>query len=105
MAEVLGRYERQGFRGQFGARLAGKIVCFACRRERPAAEVHLLAMHRLEGASDPSEEVAVAAVECPACKTRGTLTLSYGVGASAEDAMVLKAIADRRSDGPMRPGL
>jgi hypothetical protein len=105
MQEVLQRYEKQGFKGQFGARAGGRIICFTCRTESPAKTVKLLAMHRLEGASDPGEEVAAAAVECPKCKTHGTLTLAFGVGASAEDGQIVKELSDRRDDGPVAPGL
>ncbi len=105
MQEVMGRYEAQGFRGQFGARAGGAILCFACRWEGPAARVGLLAMHRLEGSSDPGEEVAVVAVACPNCGTKGTMTLTFGVGSSAEDGQVLKALDDHRGEGAIRPGL
>jgi hypothetical protein len=46
-------------------------------------------LYRLEGASDPDDMVAVAALRCPSCKTRGTLVLSYGPETSAVDADVL----------------
>ncbi len=105
LSEVLARYEHAGFRGQFGVRDGGLIACFTCRQDTPAARVKLLAMHRLEGASDPGEEVAVAAVECPKCGAKGTLTLAFGIGASREDGLVVKALSDRRNDGPVAPGL
>jgi hypothetical protein len=105
LRDVVARYEHAGFRGQFGTRPAGRILCFACRGESDAHGVPLLALRRLEGSSDPGEEVAVAAVECPACRTRGTLALTYGVGAAAEDAVVLGLLRDRRGGTGIPPGL
>jgi len=105
LQEVLQRYEKAGFLGQFGARPASQIICFSCHKQSAASGVKLLAMHRLEGASDPGEELAVAAIECPTCHTRGTMSLAFGIGSSPEDAGVVKALMDRRSDGPVAPGL
>jgi hypothetical protein len=105
LQEILARYERQGFRGQFGARPPADIICFSCRTQAPATMFHLLAMHRVEGSSDPGDEAAVAAVQCPQCRTKGTLSLTYGAGASPEDSLVLQALSDHRAEGPVRPGI
>ena len=101
---VLERYAREGFTGQFGARAAGQVRCFTCDNDLDPAKVHLHALHRLEGASDPGEEMAVAALECPRCGAKGTLAMSYGPSASREDAMVLKALHDLRHKATMRSG-
>lgn len=96
LAEVVRRYEGNGFPSQFAARPGGNVRCMGCRREHPARWVRLLALHRLEGGSDPQEDVVVAAVECPACEERGTLALSYGFAAPAEDRLVLALVATHR---------
>ena len=102
---VLKRYEEEGFTGQFGTRAGGKVMCFSCREESPAARIKVHAMHRLEGSSDPADEMLVAAVTCPACGVKGTLSLSYGAGSTAEDGLVLKALDDRLHEGTLRAGV
>jgi hypothetical protein len=99
------RYERKGFTGQFGALPGGRVQCFTCQHASEAGDVAMLALHRLEGASDPGEEMAVAAVECPVCDARGTLTLVYGPMAPPEDSMVLARLADERGATGIASGL
>lgn len=98
LAEVVRHYEGHGFPSQFAARPGGNVRCLSCRRDHPAAWVRLLAMHRLEGESGPQREVAVAAVECPACEERGTLALSCGPAASVEDRLVVALLSDHRAE-------
>jgi hypothetical protein len=108
LAEVVRHYEGHGFPSQFAARPGGNVRCLSCRRDHPARWVKLLALHRLEGDSDPQKEVVVAALECPACEERGTLALSYGPSSSIEDRLVLSLVSDHRgesSDVALRPGL
>jgi hypothetical protein len=102
---VLERYAKEGFQGQFGARAAGQVRCFTCGNDLDPGKVKLHALHRLEGASDPGDEMAVAALECPRCGAKGTLAMGYGPSASREDAMVLKALWDQRHMATMRSGV
>ena len=81
--------EAAGYGGQTAARPGGRIVCFTCRQESDAAEVEVSALERTEGASDPADMLAVAAVTCPRCGTRGTLLLNYGPESDEDDADVL----------------
>jgi len=87
--EVLDGFERAGYRGQFMCRADGEIECRACRQRFPAEAVGDAQLRRLEGASDPADMLAVAALTCPRCRVRGTLVLNYGPLASPEDAAVL----------------
>lgn len=105
LAGALEGYVRAGFAGQFGARAGGLVRCFSCNAETPAGRVPLCALHRLEGASDPADEVAVAALRCPACGAKGTVALTYGPGATPEDAVVLHDLQDRRHLAGIRPGI
>ena len=102
---ILARYEAKGYRGQFGARAGGRVVCFTCRVEQRAAGVELDALHRLEGASSPDGEAAVAAVQCGRCKAKGTLVLAYGPEAPVEEALALREMHDRRGAAGLAPGL
>jgi len=83
--------------GQFGVVEQAQLRCFTCRETFPATEISADRLTRLEGASDPSDMVAVIPVTCPHCGTSGSLVLNYGAEASADEADVLLAM-DRRPD-------
>lgn len=106
VVEVVRRYERHGFPSRFMARPGGNVGCLACERDHPALWVGLLALHRLEGPTGRSgADVAVAAVECPACEERGTLALAFGPAAPVEDRLVLSLLDDRREESVLDIGL
>ena len=105
LGDVVRNYERHGFPSHFAPRPGGNVRCMSCNRDHPASWVRLLALHRLEGESDPNAEAAVAAVECPACEERGTLSLSFGPGGLVEDQLVLSLLDDRRGQSAFAIGL
>ena len=90
--EVIGAYEREGFNAQVIVRDGARLECAVCRSRYDAGTADVVALRRLEGASDPDDMLAVAAVVCPSCNARGTVVLGYGPMASAEDSEVLAAI-------------
>ena len=93
LTEAMRNLEAEGFTGQFIARDGGMLECTACRTRTHAKDMageHRLV--RLEGASDPADMIAVAALRCPSCDTRGTMVLSYGPEASLEDADILRCL-------------
>lgn len=92
LREVLRGFEERGYTGQFAARDDATLECFTCRQRVKAAEAKADALHRLEGASDPADMLAVLALACPACGARGTAVLNYGPEATPEDAEVLREI-------------
>lgn len=49
-------------------------------------------MRRTEGASDPSDMVAVVAVKCPHCGTKATAVLGFGPESDEDDAEVLRRL-------------
>ena len=89
LLDVLARYTRHGWSSQFAAKAGGAVECESCHRTVAAADVPVLELRRLEGASDPDDMLAVVAVECPHCGLRGSLVLNYGPTATEEDASVL----------------
>jgi hypothetical protein len=89
LTEILATLDAAGFSAQMAARPGGMILCLTCRQESPAAEFVLEAMRRTEGASDPDDMLAVVAVTCPRCDTRGTAVLGYGPEADPDDAEVV----------------
>lgn len=92
---VIEQLESQGYQGQFGAREGAEILCFTCRVTFPAGEAGIDSLERLEGASDPDDMAAVAAMCCPRCGARGTIVLKYGPESTPEDGEVLLALGDR----------
>jgi hypothetical protein len=95
-------YEGEGFTSQLGTRPGGRIVCFSCQFEAPAEEFELVSLSRTEGASDPDDMLAVAALRCPKCQCQGTLVLNYGPEATEDDVDVLQHLeaVDKRTENP-----
>lgn len=104
LAEALARFEAEGFTGQFGVPEGGVLRCFSCHTDSPAGQVTLEALIRVEGASDPDDMVAVAALECPHCSARGTAAFKYGPEAPVEESEVLRDLADRRTGSGISAG-
>lgn len=96
LAEALRRFEAEGFTNQFAARDGAQVMCFSCRTESAASDVVLEGLIRTEGASDPDDMTAVAALVCPSCQAKGTVALHYGAEATVEEAEVLLALDDQR---------
>jgi hypothetical protein len=101
LVEVIRRLEAEGFTAQMAAEEAGLIRCFNCRQDSPADQVHLHVLRRTEGASDPADMVAVAALQCPRCGAKGTVALKFGPQASPEEDEALRLLddVDRRRSG------
>lgn len=90
--EVERHLDEEGFAGQFGARGAGRILCFTCHREFEAATVDADEARRVEGESDPADMAILVPVRCPHCRAAGVLALQFGPMASAEEADVIAAL-------------
>ena len=96
VVEILQALEAAGYAGDFGAREEATVICFTCRKETPARDVPLEKLRRTEGASDPDDMVAVAAIVCPQCGTKGTLVLHFGAEATPAEDEVLHDLEDKR---------
>jgi hypothetical protein len=92
LLDVLQAFECEGYTSQFAARDAAQIECMTCKTLHRADAVNVRQLRRLEGASDPDDMLAVAALTCASCGARGTLILNYGPAASTEDAEVLRGL-------------
>lgn len=99
VSELLARYEEQGYVNSFSVVEGGGLRCGACRTVSDARAVAVTALARAEGPSDPDDMAAVGVLTCPWCSMAGTVVLSYGPMASAEDADVLEALSDERPQG------
>lgn len=103
LTEVIDRYRDAGFTADFSAEEGCSLRCGACGSVVDAGRVSAHSIRRLEGASDPSDMLALVAVTCPVCAAQGTAVLGYGPMASAVDADVLTALRDRRDDDVLPP--
>ena len=89
LAGVIAEFEAEGFTGQLIPIRDGYLRCVTCNTATHADELQVHNLRRLEGASDPDDMLAVVALTCPACGTRGTVALTYGPETSPEEAEVL----------------
>ena len=91
LLEVLYSYEHAGYLGDFSVDDEANVLCHTCQNRANPADIQALSLRRLEGASDPSDMLAIVALSCPVCDTKGLLLVNYGPEASAEQARVLIA--------------
>jgi len=99
VSEAVARYEAQGYVMSFSVEPEGNVRCGACRTVSDAQDVHVDAIARAEGPSDPADMAMVAVVRCPWCTVSGTLVVGYGPTASPEDADVALLLSDEREEG------
>lgn len=98
ITSVLEGYALGGFSSSFVVTDDSALECLDCGTETPSNNVTMSSLRRLEGASDPSDMIAVVAVTCPSCSARGTVILGYGPMATPEDSDVLQGLRDHRHD-------
>lgn len=96
---ILETLRDDGYTGEFHARPGGLVECGHCHAPHPANALELHRLERLEGDSDPAEMLAVCAVACPSCGTRGTLVLTFGPESTREDDEVMELLDDARRPG------
>jgi len=92
LTEVVDELEAAGFRGQFVPEAGAMLRCLACGYRANADSITPDDLRRLEGASDPADMAAVAAITCPRCHTKGTVALKYGPDTDPDSADVLAAL-------------
>jgi hypothetical protein len=98
LLEATEMLEADGFLADFHV-VAGPeplVRCGACGVTMAPDTIEVVQVLRIEGESDPADEVIVAGVRCVACGCRGVLVASYGPMADPADAAVVTALADPR---------
>lgn len=96
LTRALRDLEAGGFTGEFRILDQGRLQCLTCRDEVDGREVAMESLDRLEGASDPADMLAVAAIACPRCAARGTVVVNYGPDATLEESKLLLELQDHR---------
>ena len=81
--------DKLGYHEGFRVKAGGIVACGVCKEDAPARDVKIIDVRRVEGQSDPADMAAIIAIRCTSCGHDGTLVLTYGPSASAEDADVL----------------
>jgi hypothetical protein len=108
VVEILRDYAGAGFSGDAFAGEYGLILCGSCQSRVAASYVQVYSIRRLEGASDPADNVAVLALICPVCQSRATMVLKYGPEASPDEVTIWHQTKDCRDrkifPGDMAPG-
>jgi len=98
LTDVLEAYAQGGFTSSFVVTDDSQLECIECGRVSSPAAVSMSSLRRLEGASDPDDMVAIVALTCPSCGSKGTLVLGFGPMATVQDSDVLKTLRDDRGD-------
>jgi hypothetical protein len=99
LVEAMARLEAAGFGADFHV-VAGpepQVKCGSCGVTMAPTAIEVLHVLRLEGESDPAEEVMVAGVRCVACGCQGVLVASYGPMADPADSDVVATLANART--------
>ena len=94
LTSVLDAYRADGYDVEFA--VENDVLVDAAGHEIVPADVVVVSMRRLEGASDPADNMVVAAITTRDGKERGTVILRFGPEASEAEAFLLQASDDRR---------
>lgn len=89
------RLEGEGYVADFFAR-GGRLGCGECEELLDPGRVMIEAVVRLEGDSDPDEEVVIYALSEGPCGRRGTYIVVYGPNTPPDDVAVEAALQDAR---------
>ena len=92
LVEILAAFEQEGFTCSMTALAGGTVRCGECGQSPPAGDFAVASLRRTEGASDPGDMSAIAAITCPNCGTKGTVVLRFGPEAGEADEDVLGAL-------------
>jgi len=90
--EILADLEADGFTCAMTPLAGGTVRCGACGQGPPAGDFVVAQLRRTDGASDPGDMSAIAAITCPSCGTKGTVVVRFGPEAGEADDDVLAAL-------------
>ena len=102
LVDVLSAYSEAGFDGDAFATDGGMILCGSCRSTLSPDHIDVHSIRRLEGTSDPSDNIAILAIICPVCESHATMVLKYGPEASPDEVTIWHQTNETRSS-PILP--
>jgi hypothetical protein len=103
LVDVLHGYEDAGWITNFELLEDGSVRCGTCQSVIAPDALEIHSLRRLEGASDPSDMLAVLAVRCPSCGGRGIVVVNFGPEMTEGQVRLLHEAEDRRFDGELPP--
>ena len=95
LATVLEKFVADGYTADFFARDGG-LACAQCDDIVDPGRVVIEDVARLEGASDPDEEVIVYALSEGPCGRKGTYVVYFGHSTPSDDIAIEHALRDAR---------
>jgi hypothetical protein len=103
ITSVLDAYRADGYEVEYA--VENDVLVDSGGREIDPADVVVESMRRLEGASDPADNLVIAAITTRDGKERGTVILRFGPEASEAEAFLLHASDDRRGRADVPPDM
>ncbi len=97
LIEVLAAYASGGFDADAFVAPDGRLLCGSCQSLLAPDHIEVHSIRRLEGQSDPSDNMGVIAVICPVCGAHATAVLKFGPEASPEENEIWQRTIDARS--------
>ena len=105
LIDVLSAYADAGFDGDAFASDEGMILCGSCQSRLAPDHIDVHSIRRLEGTSDPADNVGVVAIICPVCQARATMVLKYGPEASPDEVAIWQKTNDCRDSKILPPDM
>ena len=102
LVDVLSAYSEAGFDGDAFATDGGMILCGSCRSTLSPDHIDVHSIRRLEGTSDPSDNIGILAIICPVCESHATMVLKYGPEASPDEVAIWHQTNETRNS-PILP--
>ncbi len=94
LAETLARLAAAGYTSDFYAR-DGKVGCPDCQDLVDPGTLVVDELVRLEGDSDPDEELIIYALSAGPCGRKGTFTIAFGPTVTPDDQAIAAVLRDR----------
>ena len=92
LTEVLRDIEGAGYTESVRVGSNGVVTCLACKLSAAAESFGVDILRRLEGVSDPDDELVAVGTRCPNCGAHAAVVLGYGPNASMDDTFVLQSL-------------
>lgn len=93
VVEEIAALRARGYTADFNVTRDGQLQCGGCGHVHRPSDAVIESLARFEGSSNPDDEAIVYGLRCRVCGVRGVLVAAYGPAATAEEAVVVTALA------------